>query len=398
MIRFGLVILLSSQSVYALTFQEAVKKIEGHEAVIALKSQSEALGKKSKSAGSWGDPMFKISAKNFPEDSLKRDQTPMTGIEFGLSQKIALTNKYGNLKSKYRSLSKASVFYTKDQKQKLIKELWFNSIKMKQYKEEQSILRENASWIRKVLKSSKKLYSNGKISQQALLDIQIRQSEIERLLSNKKFSIENLKNEIKYLLNDEFDYNTTPWGLLEKKDEKKLKDFQELAIKEKVEALSFGAKAAKKSFMPDVTVSVSYTKRENIDGNGDFIGASLSFPIPVSGNKYGDYGAAVKEKYASVSSYNNFRSKKEMSLSNLKNNIDQVKTELEILKFKSIAFARNSREISFKSYGLGNTSYLELLQSEFKLQELLMKKEKLTAYYKMKIIELKYIKGASLHE
>ena len=82
---------------YGFTFTDAIKKIDSHESVDALKNMALAIREEGGSRGSWGDPTFKIAAKNLPKDSLARDETPMSGIEFGISQKIALTTKYGNI-------------------------------------------------------------------------------------------------------------------------------------------------------------------------------------------------------------------------------------------------------------------------------------------------------------
>tara|TARA_Y100000741_G_scaffold117884_1_gene88469 strand:+ start:86 stop:301 length:216 start_codon:yes stop_codon:yes gene_type:complete len=71
---------------------------------------------------------------------------------------------------------------------------------------------------------------------------------------------------------------------------------------------------------------------------------------------------------------------------------------LSILKEKTIKFARNSREITAKSYGLGNSTYVELLQSELKLQKILMNKVMLEAKRDIKRATLKYVKGEPLNE
>ncbi len=71
---------------------------------------------------------------------------------------------------------------------------------------------------------------------------------------------------------------------------------------------------------------------------------------------------------------------------------------MSILKEKTIKFARNSREITAKSYGLGNSTYVELLQSELKLQKILMNKVMLEAKRDIKRATLKYVKGEPLNE
>jgi cobalt-zinc-cadmium efflux system outer membrane protein len=98
MIKYIIVpILFVSLSASAITFNEAVKALKKHESIEAVSFKSKALSEEAELKGSWGDPKFKIAAKNFPKDTLEKDQTPMTGIEFGVSQKIALTTKYGNI-------------------------------------------------------------------------------------------------------------------------------------------------------------------------------------------------------------------------------------------------------------------------------------------------------------
>ena len=70
-------------------------------------SESQAFGQEANLKSSWGDPKFKIAVKNLPVNSFKTNETPMTGIEFGFSQKIPLTTKYSVIKESLHSLKKA---------------------------------------------------------------------------------------------------------------------------------------------------------------------------------------------------------------------------------------------------------------------------------------------------
>ncbi|MCB9061513.1 MAG: hypothetical protein H6622_08330 [Halobacteriovoraceae bacterium] len=116
--------LLSSVEASAITFEKAITVLGTHESVDSVNFKSKALSEEAELKGSWGDPKFKIAAKNFPKDSLKDDQTPMTGIEFGVSQKIALTTKYGNIEDAFKSLSNAYQFEADDKKEALTKAFW----------------------------------------------------------------------------------------------------------------------------------------------------------------------------------------------------------------------------------------------------------------------------------
>ena len=379
-----------------MTFNEAIIILEKHESIDSIKYKSKALGEQADLKGSWGDPMFKIAAKNFPKDSLERDQTPMTGIEFGLSQKISLTTKYGAMANAFDSLSKAYEYEADDKKQALTKGLWDILIFKRKITEELDILKENDAWISKILKVSKRLYSTGKTSQQALLDIQIRKSEIERELINKKYELEGLDDRLHYLIGtSKIETNSIPWTVLNEVS-KNVNDNRELSLKEKLKAKDFSLSASKLNYIPDVTVSVGYTKRSDIDGNGDFLGASLSFSLPFSGEKYSKHAQAVNEKVEAVKRYENYKKEKKRDIAILQKDIKMLLSELDIINKKTIKFAMNSREITAKSYGLGNSSYVELLQSELKLQKILMHKVMLEATRDIKRATLKYVKGEPL--
>ena len=82
----------------------------------------------------------------------------------------------------------------------------------------------------------------------------------------------------------------------------------------------------------------------------------------------------------------------------LNKEVKKLLNELNILEEKTIKFARNSREITSKSYGLGHSTYVELLQSELKLQKILMHKVMLEAKRDIKRATLKYVIGESLNE
>jgi outer membrane protein TolC len=398
MIKFLIILFLTATiEVNAITFDEAIKILHSHESIEAIAFKSKALSEEAELKSSWGDPKFKVAAKNFPKDSLKDDETPMTGIEFGFSQKLALTTKYGNIEDAFKSLSKAYLFEAKDKKQALTKGLWEIVILKRKIKEELSILNENYIWISKILKISKRLYSTGDTSQQALLDIQIRKSEIESEINNKKYELAQMDDRLVYLIgNSQIKEGSIPWNYL-MTDSKDIKDNKEFSFKEKLNAKKFSLNASKLNYVPDITFSLGYTKRSNIDDKGDFIGAAISFPLPFSGEKYSKKGKAVHEKYMAVKNYENYKKKKSRDISIINKEIEKLLSELNVLKEKTIKYARNSREITAKSYSLGNSTYVELLQSELKLQKILMHKVMLEAKRDIKKITLKYIKGEPLN-
>ncbi|MBK24583.1 MAG: hypothetical protein CME70_11365 [Halobacteriovorax sp.] len=388
------------QFAHSYTFLEAVESIRKHESVGALESKSRALKEEGESRGSWGDPMLKIAAKNFPKDSLEDDETPMTGIEFGIAQKISLTTKYGNIEDAFLAFGESKKQESANKVQELIKSLWDILIENKKLGEEIGIIKENISWIKNILKVSKRLYANGKISQQALLDIQIRKSELEALLSNKEYGLKQQLDKLSYVLdfkNKSIVHKSIPWSIFKDK-ESETTDLKELSLQSRLMAKSKMLTAKKLAYVPDLTFSIGYTKRSNIDNKGDFVSAMVTFPLPLSSQKYSGHSQAVFEKTSAEKQLTNYRKFKRSEQERLIHQIDKLKEELNILKSRTLRFAENSRNITSKSYSLGDSTYIELLQSELKLQSLLLKRAKLDALILKTKAKYKYLIGEKLYE
>ncbi len=393
-------LLVFNNYVQAVSFKDIVNNLDNHASVESLINRAKSVEENSSIQGSWGDPSFKLAAKNFPKDTLKKNETAMTGIELAVSQKISLTRKYGNIEDSFLSLANALSYTAKDRKEALTKSLWQIVIIRRKVISEIAILKENVNWISKILKISKKLYTNGRSTQQALLDLQIRKSELESDYLSKKLELKQVDDHLSYLYKDDtekLDFTTVPWKLLNTSNTKRI-DFKELAFKEKIAAQESSLNASKLNYVPDITFSLGYTKRSNLDDKGDFVGASISFPLPFSATKYAGHSKETFKKYEAVKNYRNYQKNKRKNTSILQKEIKSLKLQIRIIEDKTIKFAKNSRTITSKSYGLGNSTYLELLQSELKLQKILEKRLLLVAKRDMKKITLKYTMGEALYE
>lgn len=398
-ILISLLILFSSNA-FAVSFSAAAKALENHDIVEAIQHESISIKEQGAIEGSWGDPRLMLAARNFPKDSLKDDETPMTGVELSLSQKIALTTKYGNMKGSYDSMARAMQFSANDKIRSLQLMLWNYVIERRRILAEKLIFKENLKWLEKSLKVSKKLYSNGKTSQQALLELQVRKSKIESLISEREYELLQVESLKRYLLPAEMRTSIikeVPWDLLNK-NSTKLSDFKELAFKERLNASDKILDAAKLNYIPDVTLSLGYTKRSDIDENGDFVSASISFPIPTSSTSYAFHDKAAQMKLVAQKNLRNYQLGKTRESEILNAEISKINKSLQILTTESVRFATNSRIITTKSYGLGNTTYIELLTSELNLQDILLDEAKLVARRDMKKVELKLLLGEKLYE
>ncbi len=384
---------------YAESFKDVVDSIDSHNATEILRKTSLALKETAKIQGAWSDPSIRLAFRNFPKDSLKNDETPMTGVEVGISQKIPLTTKYRNFKKSFEMLSLSKSLEAEDKKRQLIQHLWEILIEDRKLKEEDGIFKENLQWISKMLEISQKLYANGTLSGQGLLDIQIRKAEVEAVLEQKTYEKKIQKDRLGYLSDvaSRIDTTTIPWRILEKR-ETHAKDKRRPILESLLQKAQYELTASKQSYIPDINVSLGYVKRSNIDKKGDFLQASLSMDIPLTGKASANYARAVYKQHSIKSRLNDYDRKRNRESRKLSNTIAKLLGKLKILENRIIRFAENSRKITSKSYELGQSNYVELLQAELKLQQFLLTRVEIRAELAYTRAALKYLLGEALHD
>jgi cobalt-zinc-cadmium efflux system outer membrane protein len=383
------------------SFSELLSKIEEHNLVKARLNRVNAMLENARQSGSWGDPKLMVAAMNFPRETLNRDQSMMTGIQFGLSQKLNLSGKYGKMEESKKEVSKSFQAETEQLKREFAKALWSLSIEKERLQSEEKVLKENLAWVERNLKVTKRLYSTGKVPQQAVLDIQIRKSELSAQVDRRVYSLKALGHQLTALFGSEsmldVSLSSVPWKRLDVWDKgNEDQDFQEEVLKHRLKAKDLKVTAQNRNFAPDITVGVNYTKRNNIDGIGDFVGAQITIPLPTSSTRYAAKSEAVFEKLEAERAYRNYKNAKPNILKNLEFEIKDTQNQLRILNKETLKYAKSSRDVTAKSYSRGGSDYLELLRAEIQYQNQLLKQIDLVSKLKEKKVNYLFIKGDDL--
>ncbi|MBD66223.1 MAG: hypothetical protein CME62_13515 [Halobacteriovoraceae bacterium] len=155
------------------SFDKAIDSLNEHELIKVDSLAVTAIENDATAAGSWGDPRLSVAAVNYPQDSLAHDESMMTGVQLGIMQTISLSGKYDKLNDSVLEKSLAAKSDQLQTRRNLLKKLWELAIVQEKLRSEKAILNENYKWLDTNLKVSKKLYTNGKIPQQAVLDIKL---------------------------------------------------------------------------------------------------------------------------------------------------------------------------------------------------------------------------------
>ena len=396
--------LISSLSLqaFAYDFQEAIKNLDQHPALLASETQTLIFKEQGRISGAWDRPVFKAYARNLigeTPSSTWTSATAMRHIEFQMSQKMPLTSVYRTQKKAFEQKALSQKHTAQDQKRQLIKELWITLIKKRRIKEEAHILKENLDWIDNNIAVSQRLYTGGRLSQQAILSLQIRKTEIETHFNNKQIELKQQDDKWRYLvdLQGSLDESSIPWSFLETKTIRKdLKDQKHQALEAQVQAKQLHRKATRQAYVPDLTFSVSYTRM--LKSKEDFISAGVSLPLPLSPKPFASHTKSKLEEELAIENLHAYQRAKQLSQQQLLSDIEKNTKELQVIDQQTIKFAENSKSITSKAYASGQVDYKTLLESEFQLQKLLLKQSLLKAQLAENQISYKYLIGDDLYE
>lgn len=398
---FGFIFALAMSSSFAFTFEEAIEKIEKHPKIETLISEVNILREKGDEESSWGDPILAVKARNVPKDSLALDESPMSGIEYTVSQRLPLTTRFSRIEDSYEKLAQAKGLSMERQKKALQSLVWKLAISKRQLLSDIKILKENLSFLNNMLDVTKRLYANAKTSQQAVLELQIRKSELEAKIDNLNFGLKELMSNFSYLsegLAGEFEHESAPWRVLKVSFQEKVgPDERQLELKKSLEASELGLRAQKLSYVPDINLNLGYVQRDSqVDDYGDFVSVGVSFSLPLSAKKYAQSDLALAKKIKARHELSEYELSRKSELKRLEAEILKMRNELKILDSKTLPFGKSAREITSKSYGLGNASYIELTQAELRLQNLWLRRNKLEGELSSKSIDYLYLRGDDL--
>jgi len=201
----------------SLNFYDLMDKLKSHSFLKELDYKAKSLDQISRYSASWQNPKLKVDALNLPINDPTLGNHPMSGIAFTLSQTFPLGGKLSKTK---RSL-KERARYVENEKEGSLRSMqrsvWLNLIAVDRSGAEQGILNENIAWLDQMIKVTSKRYSTGKASQEALLDLKVRRSEIEGRVKRKTVEIERIWQSVALLVDEpnkqiQFDHSSIPWG------------------------------------------------------------------------------------------------------------------------------------------------------------------------------------------
>lgn len=378
----------------------------------AAKLRYEAFEAKVPQAGSLPDPVFKATASNLPIDSRSFDQTPMSGVELMLTQKVPFPGKLGLAEKTTRNLAQKTKQDYQSTKNFILSELKQNYYQLYLLQKSIEITERNKLLIEDFARIASTKYSVGKGIQQDVLKAQVEVSKmIDKLISLEEMR-ETLEAKINILL------NRNPQEPLGKISDLVFRDFtcseeelQSLAVEANphlrgksflVNASRSAYDLARREYWPDFTLSASYRIRDEVKMDPvrgqDFFSASAAVNIPLY--FWSKQKKKVQEKALGLESsrqeYEDVKNNVMFMVSKLFYSVDKFRKEIELYQMAILPQARQSLESARSGYQVDKVDFLTLLDNQVTLFNYeIIYHQALSSYFKT-IARLEEMVGSSL--
>lgn len=329
---------------------------------------------------SLADPVLSVALSNYPIDSLKSNQTPMTGNEIRLAQKFPFPGKLaaGGKAAAQRIRWYASAYQdARLQLRQKVKDAWFRLLFLRQAI---GLAQSNLGIIDDFIQLTETRYQVGKGLQQNVLKANLQRSKQLDMLFALQQQEQATLGEINSLVGRG---TATP---IETRTELKpqgvpfeLSQLQQQAVQKRPMFTAFAAmieeakakrEQARLGYKPDFTVWGSYRFRDDSlpDGGPDFLSAGVSFNLPVRRGRL-DAAAAEADSALRLAYHkrDEFRNQVNLSIHRAYTRLRQANDLAELYRTGIIPQAEQTLQATLSAYQVDKVDFLDLLDAEMTL-------------------------------
>lgn len=380
----------------------------------AARLRYEAFEAKVPRAGSLPDPILKATLSNLPTHTWELDQTPMSGIEFMFTQRIPFPGKLGLKRSAARSLAGRAEKEYESAREFVIGELKRGYYQLYLLEESIQITQRNKDLLRDFAQIASTRYSVGKGLQQDVLKAQVEVSK----MTDKLITLQEAKSvaqaRINVLLNrSPQDPLGRPQDLVFRKMELTEKQLQDLALDSNPALLgmAFSVKAsessyrlARREYLPDFTLSVSYRMRDEVKMDPvrgvNFLSASAGINIPLY--FWSKQKRKVQQKELELESarrtFDSRENTLKLGVSRLFYSLVRYQEEVQLYQTAILPQARQSLESARSAYQVDKVDFLTLLNNQVTLYDYEIAYHQALSSYFITVARLEEMVGRPLLE
>lgn len=363
-------------------------------------------------AGSLDDPQLSFAFSNYPVDSLRADETPMTGNDLKISQKFPFP---GKLASKEEMAEQQALWFKgvyEDARLQLgrkVKDAYYRLFFQDRAIE---IIRMNIDVLDDFIRLTETRYAVGKGLQQDVLKAQVERSKLMDRLFTLKQQRETALADLNTLLARP---STTPYAppaeitptdVAASLDELQAESQQRrplyAAYDAVVERFKVQRKLARLDYWPDFNVFAGYRFREDSDMDPvegtDFVSAGVSINLPIYRKKRAE---AVAEADSGLrmayEQYNDFRNKVYFNVHDAYAQMEKNRDLVLLFKTGIVPQANQTFQSALAAYQVGETDFLTLLDALLKLYLYEMDYYRALADYQRSVAKLEAESGVGFN-
>lgn len=261
------------------------------------------------------DPKFQFGLMNFPVDTFRRDQEPMTQIQFGLSQAFPRGDSRKIQAYKSRIEARSMLEKREDRRLMVLRSIRSAWLELYYWQQARQIVEKNLEYFRQMVEVTRYQYGAGKRSQQDVIRAQLELSRVQDRLLEIQANIEKARADLQRWVGNAV---RVKWvaGYLPQANRlsslevlrKQLQKHPLLkAAGSRVDARRQDVALAREAYKPGFSIGVLYGVRDGVNINGsqrpDFASAMLTLDVPLFRAKRQDKRLKASELQASAARY-----------------------------------------------------------------------------------------------
>lgn len=352
--------------------------LKNNEDLKAAEARWQMIERKIVPAGSLDDPMLSLGFLNYPIDSFKDDETPMTGKDIRISQKFPFP---GKLAAKTEMAEQQALWYKgvyEDGKLQVIRKVKDAYYRLFYIDKAIEITEKNIDLLEDFIRLTETRYEVGSGLQQDVLKAQVERSK----LMDKLFTFRQQQQSALADLNTLRSLPSVtpieaPAELELTAINRELEQLQKGSEKNRplyaayaslIERFKSQRRLAKLNYRPDFTLWAGYRLREDsgmdpVDGE-DFVSAGVSLNLPIYRSKRNE---AVAEADSGLSmahrQYRDFQNKVHFAIHDAFSQVEKNRDQALLFRTGIIPQAQQAFQASMSAYQVGRVDFLTLLDA-----------------------------------
>ncbi len=388
-----------------LTLEQAEQFAVERDAVLSMRrAQSQAFLDKSVAANTLPDPKLKLGLINFPTDTFKRDQEPMTQVRVGIQQMIPRGNSLEIKSKSMRASSEQTDAAAINREKMLIMQVRKEYFELVYWLRAEKIVLENKNLFKQLVRITQSQYAAGIQNQQDVIRSDLELDMLDDRLDAIRTKQQQIRARLVKLIGPQAidasvdlvvpELASVNFHSLDLKNHPKIKIDDAI-----VNNRQYGIDLAKESYKPAWMFELGYGFRDGTNPGGseraDFASAMVSFDIPLfTKDKQDRLVAANRQMYqASMDAREENLRQLQSDFKQTKVNWDLLQERLQRYQKTIIPQSRENAKAALYAYQSRRGDFTSLMRARITELETNLKHMRLKINYKQAQAKLLYLAG-----